>query len=384
MNILFITEDHSIRNYGITSVVSQLADQLSISFESINVTILSMGSESVKQNDRVKIVLVPFSNQGRFWGWSGILTKTIKHTIQKEKIDFIHIHGIWMAAQWAALRVARDLNIPCVVSPHGMLESWLWNKQKKLQKVKKFIYFKLLFQPALNPQISFHAITPIELESLNTQLPSFRKAIIPNAIDLSSEKQNQEGCNPEKQFLFLGRIHPVKAIDILIDAFFQAQLDSEWKLLIAGPEYVPEYVKGLKEKVRQLNLEDRIAFTGPIYGEQKLSILQKTWALVIPSYSEVMGMVNLEAAILNVPSITTHETGLSDWEEGGGLLVHPCVEELKGALKQVAAWSLSERIARGKHSCELVTEKYSWQTVIPKWQEFYSSLVEHSNELKDK
>ncbi|MBA4384701.1 MAG: hypothetical protein C0410_08190 [Anaerolinea sp.] len=384
MNILFVTEDHSINNYGITSVVSQLVDQLSTHCENIHVTVLSIGSETVQQNAKVNIVLVPHSNLGRFWGWSELLAKTIKQTIEKEKIDLIHIHGIWMAAQWAALRVARECGIQCVVSPHGMLENWLWNKQNLLQKIKKKIYFNFIFHPALNSQVVFHAITPIEFESLNHQLPRYRKVTIPNAIDLLSENQFQENDKPEKQFLFLGRIHPVKAIEVLIDAFIQAKLDSEWKLMIAGPEYVPEYVQGLKEKVRHSKMEDQIIFTGPIYGEQKLSILQKTWALVIPSYSEVMGMVNLEAAIQKVPSITTFETGLWDWEDGGGLLIHPNVEELTSTLKIVSEWKINERLEHGKRSYDLVMRKYSWNSVIPKWLDFYTSLVNDPNGIKDK
>lgn len=375
MNILFITEDHSIRNYGITSVVSQLVDQLTNRYEDINVTVLSIGSEAVEQNPRVKIVLVPASSAGRFWGWSSNLMDSIRQTIVEEKIDIIHIHGLWMASQWCALKAARIYKIPSVVTPHGMLTDWLWQTENILQKLKKKLYLGLVFKPALNPKTVFHAITPIEHESLNRQLPGNPKVIIPNAIEIEEENSAKTSIKPEKQFLFLGRITPIKAVDVLIDAFHQAQFDSEWKLLIAGPEYVPDYVAELKQKISRYGLEDRIIFTGSIYGEQKLEILQKTWAMVIPSYAEVMGMVNLEAAVQRVPSITTYETGLWNWQEGGGLLVHPKVEELTESLKQAAAWSMSERMERGKRSYDLVFEHYSWQTVIPKWRDFYTSLI---------
>lgn len=384
MNILFVTEDHSIKNYGITSVVSQWVDQLSIHYEDIHVTVLALGSETVKQDERVNIVLVPPSALGRFWGWSGILTKSIKQTIENEKIDIIHIHGIWMAAQWAALRVARGYGIPCVVSPHGMLTDWLWQNENLLQKLKKKFYLGLVFKPALSPNIIFHAITPIEQESLNRQLPNNQKIVIPNAINLDNAQSIPTHRKPEKQFLFLGRITPIKAVDILIEAFHQAQLGSEWKLLIAGPEYVPDYVAELKNKIQDFGMEDRIIFTGPVYGTQKQDLLQKTWALVIPSYAEVIGMVNLEAAEEKVPSITTFATGLWDWEDGGGLLVHTDIEELKEALKQAASWSMEERLERGKSSYKLVSEKYSWQTVISKWQAFYSSLLTNQTATKRK
>lgn len=390
MNILFVTENHSIKNYGITSVVSQLIDQLSIHSKDVNITILSMGTETVKQNSRVKIVLVPHSKLGRFWGWSKNLRQTMKQTVEKEKIDIIHIHGLWMATQWCALKVAKDYKIPSVVTPHGMLTDWLWETENLLQKIKKKLYLGLVFMPALNPKTVFHAITPIERESLNRQLPNQSKIIIPNAIELVEEKTKQARMDPEKQFLFLGRITPIKAVEILIDAFYQAKLGTEWRLFIAGPEYVPGYVAQLKQKVEEYDLGDRIIFTGSVYGDQKIDLLQKTWALVIPSYAEVMGMVNLEAAVQKVPSITTFETGLWNWEEGGGLLVHPKVDELSEALKKAASWTTSERNQRGKQSLKLVSENYSWQTVIPKWRDFYASLVtskiskNEADRIKDK
>jgi glycosyltransferase involved in cell wall biosynthesis len=262
-----------------------------------------------------------------------------------------------------------------------MLENWMWNYQKQFQKIKKEIYFNRVFRPALSTETIFHVITPIELESLNRQLPGYHKITIPNAVDPSSSQFNIEPYQLEKQFLFLGRIHPVKAVDLLIDAFIQANIGSEWKLLIAGPEYIPDYAEELKNKVKSSGMENRIIFTGPVYGEHKFNLLQETWALITPSHSEVMGMVNLEAAIQQVPSITTHETGLWDWEEGGGLLIHPTLEDLTIALKKAAGWSIKERFERGKRSYNLVAEKYSWQSVIPKWATLYTSLVENSNKI---
>ena len=76
-----------------------------------------------------------------------------------------------------------------------------------------------------------------------------------------------------------------------------------------------------------------------------------------------------------LPVVTTHETGLCGWEAGGGLLVHPQVEELSRALKQVFSWSDRERQDRGQKLRQLVERRYSWQAVGPQWLELYSSLA---------
>ena len=86
-------------------------------------------------------------------------------------------------------------------------------------------------------------------------------------------------------------------------------------------------------------------------------------------------MVNLEAAATGTPVITTHSTGLFDWEEGGGLLIHPEVEDLSCALRQVVSWDESERLERGRGLRQLVERRYSLEAVGPLWLALYAELL---------
>jgi glycosyltransferase involved in cell wall biosynthesis len=182
----------------------------------------------------------------------------------------------------------------------------------------------------------------------------------------------------EPYLLFLGRLHPVKGIDLLISAFVKAiaGLSGKFRLVIVGPESDPSYLAQLKSLARLLGVEERVIFLGPVFGPQeKLSLYRHAWAFCSPSQTEVMGLVNLEAAAAELPVVTTHETGLCGWEEGGGLLVHPQVEALSRALQQVFTWSESERKDRGQKLRRLVERRYSWQAVGPQWLELYSGLA---------
>ena len=150
--------------------------------------------------------------------------------------------------------------------------------------------------------------------------------------------------------------------------------DRTWKLVLAGPESAPKYVNNLKKTVLNLGLSKRVEFIGPIFGINKQELIRKAWAVVFPSHCEVIGMVNLEAAACMVPSITTFETGLWDWEKGGGILIHPDVDELASSLVKISRWSLEERLYYGSKSFDLVANEYSWKTVVPKWEALYSSF----------
>jgi glycosyltransferase involved in cell wall biosynthesis len=97
--------------------------------------------------------------------------------------------------------------------------------------------------------------------------------------------------------------------------------------------------------------------------------------LLCPSQTEVMGLVNLGLRSVELPVVTTHETGWWDWEEGGGVLVHPRVEELSRALEQVFAWCETERQDRGHGMGQLMERHYyTWQAVGPQWLELYGGL----------
>jgi glycosyltransferase involved in cell wall biosynthesis len=253
------------------------------------------------------------------------------------------------------------------------------------KELRKLIYWRTVAYPAFRPIPLIHAVTPRERDELATWLPGQEIRVIPNAIDLealdSLRANAGEEVSPtvdEPYLLFLGRLHPVKGIELLISAFAKAiaGINGKFRLLIVGPASDPAYVAQLESLVRLLGIEEQVKFLGPVFGPQeKLSLYRHAWAFCSPSQTEVMGLVNLEAASAELPVVTTHETGLGGWEEGGGLLVHPRVEELSPALKQVFSWSESERQDRGRKLRQLVERRYSWQAVGPQWLELYSSLA---------
>lgn len=381
MNLLFISEDHSTRNGGVTTVVSQLADELVLRCADLRLCIVATGEDAVHQHARVSVELVKPARIGKFWRWSPALQKKIDNILEMEDIDVIHIHGIWTAAQWVGLLKAAKRKIPHILSAHGMLEPWFWGGSASVfKRFKKMLYFRYVFSPAVSRAAIIHAITPLEQENLQRLFPHQEVIAIPNAIAMNEKDENSplphSGAS-FKNIVYLGRIHPKKGIDLLIQAFHRGSFGKQWQLMIAGQEESPAYLHSLQQLVSELELTSQVHFTGPVYGDQKWDLLRKAWVMVAPSYSEVMGMVNLEAAKCHTPSITTYETGLLDWESGGGILIHPNVEELTRALRDASRWDLTERIERGEKSHQFAKQKYSWDVVFPLWEKLYSEIAKN-------
>jgi len=103
--------------------------------------------------------------------------------------------------------------------------------------------------------------------------------------------------------LALGRLHPVKGFDRLIDLL----PGLPHRLVVAGPSL---QIKGfgdvattLRARARALGVDDRVSFTGPVPLEKSFELLAAADVLAIPSHCEGMPKVAVEAAALCTPFV---------------------------------------------------------------------------------
>lgn len=336
----------------------------------IRCEIVAAHVDGVPNPDSSSVALIPSFASIRPLLWHPLQKIFLENHIQEFNPDIIHVHGVFSWIQRKVILAARKKGIPIVLSAHGMLEPWFrarWGRGKRL-------YWNTMVRPVLQQVDCLHAITQRESESLFLAFPGVPQVRIPNAIDLKTSWK----CSPtipdeDRYFLFLGRLHPIKGLDLLIAAFSRLEREG-YKLVVAGPDYSAEYSRYLKQLVKDHGLERSVFFIGPVQRERKESLLSRAWAVVVPSYSEVIALVNLESAAAYTPTITTTQTGLLDWEESGGVLVDPNAMELADALRYAASWTLSERMQRGYLSRRFVEERYSWDVVGDRWMAAYQAI----------
>ncbi|WP_055411489.1 glycosyltransferase [Nonlabens sp. YIK11] len=348
-NVYHVTEDVSRASGGIRTVVEDLHRHFPQS------TILTT------QKDPADYHIKSFKNKGP-WLYSG----DFKDHLKALPCDSLfHIHGVWMHAQFTAATTAHNSDIPFILSPHGMYEPWLW----KEGTLKKKLYFNLLTSSAFAKANYIHAITPDEQDNLQKLFPKSNVVCIPNAIDTPVLPERISHKKP--YFLFLGRLHPKKGLDVLLEVFEQLKLEN-FDLLIAGKEN--EYSNRLKKQYAS-NSNQNIKFIGAVHGSEKNQLYRDAHAFVAPSYSEVIGMVNLEAAMMATPVITTHQTGiLKQWSNNGGVLINPDKEELAQSIKELSKLGDQQRNEMGVKLREFVIRHYSWDAIGPMWKSLYQSM----------
>lgn len=358
---------------GVPAVVRQLSERLATC--DTRVQIVYATGDPIDLPAGIEVFAFAPTGLGRAWELGHGLREGITQLARfaGEPRSIFHIHGVWMAPQYFAARAAHAAGIPFVLTPHGMLDPWLWNNQGWRIRLKKLVYWGAVAYPVFSKATVLHALTPLERQHLSRLFPRNRIEVIPNAIDVGDMPENPR-VERAKTLLFLGRIEPKKGVDILLRAFANARIDREWSLDIVGPVWTPAYSEELKKIVSAFKLEERVRFRGPLFGEDKRKVLDSAWVMVGPSHSEGLSLVNLEAAARCLPSITTPPAGLHDWESGGGLLVEPTDIAVRAAIEACCAWSTQEQRDRGQASWRLVQERYSWQAVLPMWSDLYSSL----------
>lgn len=296
--------------------------------------------------------------------WFSML-KEFKQFLVTEKPDIVHINGIWSPQNWGFQKVAQELGIKVILSPHGMLEPWILAQNPWKKKLGLFLYQKKAIQRAL----CLHATAQMEadnIRSLGFKTPIY---IIPNGIDLQDVKELKEYYGTKKM-VFLSRIHPKKGIELLLEAWRNCNTDG-WTLEIAG-NGDENYIEKLIQSAQDF---ENVNFVGAKYGEDKWDFLRSADVMVLPTHSENFGIVIAEALAVGVPVITTQGTPWEDLETYNcGWWINLSVENLQKTIETATHSSAKVLEEMGNQGRKLVTEKYEIKVVTNEIIELYQKM----------
>ena len=186
--------------------------------------------------------------------------------------------------------------------------------------------------------------------------------------------------------LFLGRLHPVKGVGRLVEAWAEIQIkkaesiplksrnwesrkqksaqmtedggrrSGDWQLVIAGPDEVGMR-PGLEAALRAAGCGDSVVFTGQLDEGQKWAAYRAADLFVMPSDFENFGNSIVEAMLSSLPVITTTGT---PWKElpaqGAGWCVEPTVEAVRDALGAAMAMADDARQEMGRRAAVLAAK----------------------------
>ena len=318
--------------------------------------------------------------------------------------DVTHTHGIWLFPSIATNVHSRRARVPYVISPHGMLDPWAVANSRWKKAIAHFLYEGAHLREAR----CLRALCESEARAMRQLRLKNDICIIPNGIDLPTAPPSDPPpwhgiVEPgRKVLLFLSRIHPKKGLPNLIRAWASIQNGAaapvngveDWVLAIAGWDQGGHEAQ-LKELASILGLvwtemtnkpgngaaktaaqRSNLVFLGPQFGAAKAACYHHCHSFVLPSLSEGVPMVVLEAWAYSKPVVMTSFCNIPEgFDRGAAIDIETTPESIARGLNELLSMTRSERTEMGKRGYSLAAERFTWTQVTLQLKEVYDWIL---------
>jgi glycosyltransferase involved in cell wall biosynthesis len=292
--------------------------------------------------------------------------------------DIVHIHDFRSFPSIIVRHYAKKYKVPYVLQARGSLPRIM--AKKRLKKLYDMLWGYRLLEDAAG----LIALTKTEVKQYKSMgISTDRIEIIPNGVDLPEfENLPKRGefrrryslKDSQKVVLYLGRIHKIKGPDLLAESFAGLLNDlTDAKLVIAGPD--DGYLPSLKKLIADLEIGDRVLFTGPLYGQEKLSAYVDADVYVLPSVYETFPNAVLEACACGTPVIVTDQCGIADIiNNQAGLVVAYDKRQLSEAILNILGDDKT-RLKFSKKGKQLVRDRFNIEKIAGQIESMYKDTL---------
>jgi len=286
------------------------------------------------------------------------------------ELDIFHSHGLWRMPGLYAASSARRRGKPLVIAPRGMLEP----SALQFSRRQKQIFWALGQGRALLGADCLHATSETELESIRKLGLTNPVAVVPNGVHIPEQRRERRNGLP-RTLLYLGRIHPIKALERLVQAWSQVEnRHPNWVLRLVGPSE-GGYGSRLRAQCAQLGVQ-RVSFGDAAFGAAKQAEFEAAQLFVLPSHSENFGMTVAEAFAHELPVLASRGTPWAAIETAAcGSWVDNSAASLATALDRLLALPAAELEAMGRRGRAWMERDFSWAQKAAQLLEVYAWLL---------
>ena len=262
---------------------------------------------------------------------------SLKNTIKELGLDIIHVHSPFLLGRMGAY-YAKKNDLPLVFTFHTFYEQYVHyvpiNENITKAIVKRFCSE---FANNCDTVIAPSVIAQKYLLEIGVKTPI---RVIPTGITINDFKQHdpawlRRNYNiPEVSpiLLFVGRLGKEKNLAFILDVFknyIVKHADATLVIAGGGPEE-----NTLKEMSRQLNISQRVVFTGNLSKQDVINCYHGADIFVFASVTETQGLVIGEAKAAGLPVVAVNKNGAAEMVENGH----------DGFLSDLNAWQFAGKI----------------------------------------
>lgn len=297
-------------------------------------------------------------------GFSLKMLFLLARRLARDEADVVHTHNPGVHHYGAV--AARMAGVPAVVNTrHGPATSFGHAYQET--------YFRAVMP--LTDTVVFVCEDSRRYLVEKRRLPNRKSAVIINGIELDAfleKPATPMSASPRVRFGAVGRMVPVKAHSILIEAFAQLSRKlphAELRIVGGGP-----LENQLKEQARKAGLDSRIRIEG--LNHRIAGVLRELDIFVLSSTSEGLPLVILEAMAAGLPVVSTRIGGVPEVAPEGdvSVLCAPgSASDLAEAMYHAA--TRCDLASMGKKAREMATAKFSLQQMWRSYQAIYAQAL---------
>ena len=212
--------------------------------------------------------------------------------------------------------------------------------------------------------------------------------VIPAGVNLDmfqpvdqTDARAELGIREERVILYVGRIEPLKGIDILLRAVPMLEYGEDLRVLVVGgnPGNDAELDR-LNSLTAELGIVDSVTFTGSVPQSALPTYYSAADVFVLPSHSESFGLAPLEAMACGTPVVVSRVGGMKTFVnsgENGYLVPWRCPESFAQRLDVLLA-NPELRDAMGQAAREKAL-KMGWGSVADRMLDYYSTHIDRDS-----
>lgn len=288
------------------------------------------------------------------------------------RFDVVHVHALFSFSTIPASRFARRDGVPVVLRPLGTIAPWSMSHRGW----KKRPYFALVERAHLENAAVIHTTSEAEREAVAALGYGDRARVIPLGVEILERTHRPAAANGTPiRLLFLARLHPVKAIPILLEALASARRRGVAATLTVAGEGAPAYRAELEKLAASLALGEAVEFIGHVDADRKRILFSEADAYVLPSYQENFGIAAAEALAAGLPVIVSDRVGIAPQiaAAGAGVVVPVDPDALSGAIELLAN-DPRRRESMGTAAHRLAGAEFSWDHTAKSLLALYEEL----------
>jgi len=291
-----------------------------------------------------------------------------------KRADVVHIHSQNSYFNVRIAEEAKKVGVPVAV--HFMAVDALRTHPNFVKRWLGYVYQRLMTRRALG-LADLRFVKSFRDKRVLEEKYGVEAAYVPDGIDeyfLTKPRnpslfRNTFGVDEEYVFLYIGRLHPAKGPQILVEAaaHLRRYVKERFRVVLIGPGS-QDWLSAL---ARRLSVGDLVLLTGPVDEDVKISAIDASTCVVIPSlydYVEVFSLVASEAWARRKPvaAFAVGELVYRVKHGVNGLLVERrSPRALAATLKDVVS---------GRYDFKIDEKLYTWEEIASKLVEFYDKL----------